>query len=136
MSKDIKKKYIENQPIYVSKLFETIFNEQNIKNIYKIFVTNSINDCSSKISYYEYSKLLYKGINSYNQEKIKNKILLIDDWIEYLSGLNEMEIYKYCYIIENSKLSIRESCYLYLNKIYNEICIILEIENKTPLLLL
>jgi hypothetical protein len=136
MSKDIKRKYIENQPIYISKLFDTIFNEQNIKNLYKIFVTKSINECSKMISYYEYSKLLYRGIDSYDHEKIKNKILKVDDWIEYLSSLDEMEIFKYCYIIENSKLSIKDSCYIYLSKIFHEICIILEIENKTPLLLL
>lgn len=136
MSKDIKKKYIIEKPIYVQKLFKSIFNEQNIKNLYKIFKTKSSYDCSQMISYYEYSKLLYKGINSYNHDYIKIKIINIDDWLQYLSGLDEMEIYKYCYIIENSKNDIKEACLIYLNKIYDELCIILEVENKTPLLLL
>ncbi len=137
MSKDIQKKYIDEKPIFVKKLFHTFFNEQNIKNLYKIFVTKSIDECSHMISYYEYSKLLYRGINNYNDDYIQNKIKNIDDWLQYLSSLEEMEIYKYCYIIDNSnQKEIKEACYKYLKKIFDETCMILEIENKTPLLLL
>ena len=109
MNNNIKKKYIENQPNYVKKLFDTIFNEQNIKNLYKIFVTKTLDDCANMLSYFQISKLLYKGIDLYTHEKIREKIFNIDDWIEYLSSLDKMEIYKYCYIIENSNLSTKEA---------------------------
>lgn len=137
MSKDIKKKYIDDKPIYVKKLFNSFFNEQNIKNLYKIFVTKSIIECSQMISYYEYSKILYRGINSYNSDYIHNKILNIDDWLDYLSSLEELSIYKYCYIIQNSNNNnVKDSCFKYLNRIYDELCLILEVNNSTPLLLL
>ena len=53
MSKDIQKKYIDDKPVYVKKLFNKFFNEQNIKNLYKIFVTNNILECSNLLSYYD-----------------------------------------------------------------------------------
>ena len=138
MNNNIKKKYIENQPNYVKKLFDTIFNEQNIKNLYKIFVTKTLDDCANMLSYFQISKLLYKGFNNYNHEKISDKIFKINDWIEFLSSLNETEIYKYSYIIKYSNdENIKKACILFLTKVYNELCIILEItDTKIPLLLL
>jgi len=137
MSKDIQKKYVEDKPVYVKKLFNQFFNEQNIKNLYKIFVTNNILECSNKLSYYDSTSLYLRGFNSYTSNYMNQKLVNIDDYLQYLSELDVNKIYKYCYIIQNcNNIDIKNGCYTYLKKIYSELCIILEIDNKSPILLL
>jgi hypothetical protein len=137
MSKDIQKKYIENQPVYVKTLFKSFFNEENIKKLYKIFVTYSIEECSNKLSYIEKSKLFYRGFDSYSLKLMNEKLANINDYLQFLSKLDETTIFKYCYIHQNTKSNdVKNGCYTYLKKIFTELCIILEIENKTPILLL
>lgn len=139
MSKDIKKKYIENQPKYVEKLFNTIFDEQNIKNLYKIFISLTIEDSSNRLSYSEWAKLYYRGIDkTYTSEYIRRKIVNINDWMEYLSNIDENIIFKYSYIYCNIKNeNVKKEIMIFLKRIWIELSIILEQDSeKTPLLLL
>ena len=137
MSKDIQKKYIDDKPVYVKKLFNHFFDEQNIKKLYKIYVSNKILECSKMLSYYDSTSLYLRGFNSYTSNYMNQKLVNIDDYLQYLSELDVSKIYKYCYIIQNcNNTDIKNGCYTYLKKIYTELCIILEIDNKTPILLL
>ncbi len=137
--KDITLKYLKDKPDFYKKSFLSKFNEQNIRFIYKLFISNTIDEIISNMSSYEKTRLYFIGFNKYDKNKIDEDLSIGND-VEAainLSSFDKYKIVKYCYIMNNiSDDDLKSHIHQMLNNIYNNACNILEIKINDALILI